>query len=481
MQADFAVRNTPVLRFTTPQQIQEIHNATLEVLRRTGVKVYEEEALGLLKEAGADVQGELVRIPEFLVEEALRSAPSSIAVSSRNGSRAMALEAGKVYFGTGSDTPMILDHETGAMRPTLKSDVVRNAIICDHLPNIDFVMSMGLVSDVPTHVSDLHQFEAMLANTEKPLVYTAHDRQELAYILEMAELVAGGEDEFRRNPFAVLYAEPISPLMHSKEAVEKLLYCAQKGAPVIYTVGIMAGATAPVTSAGLLVVANAELLSGLVMAQLKRKGTPVIYGGMVTAMDMATGIFSYSAPELYLRQAIFTEMARFYGLPIFGVGGCSDSCAFDQQAGFEQAYSLLMASLSGVNLVHDVGYLGQGMVASHEMLVMSNEGIGLFKRLLRGIEVGPEDLALDAIHEVGPGGHFVQHEHTLRHFRQEMWVPRLFNRKSPEVWKRSGSLTLGERVKEEVTRILQEHHPKALARETLAGMAEILRRAEEGK
>ncbi|HHX51121.1 MAG TPA: trimethylamine methyltransferase, partial [Clostridia bacterium] len=350
MHTNLTIRKTAGLQYLSQDQILEVHRATLEVLETTGVKVFEEEALALLREAGAEVEGNSVRIPGYLIEEAIRMAPKRISLANRNGRRTIFLEGGRIYFGTGSDTPYILDTGSGKIRSAVKADVEVVSRICDYLPNIDFVMSMGLLSDYHPKIQDIHQFIAMLTNTVKPIIFTSHNRKTLEYKIAIAEEVAGSSENLRRNPFLALYTEPSSPLMHSREAVEKLLLCAEKGIPVVYTVGIMAGATAPITSAGLMVTANAELLSGLLMAQLKKKGAPVIYGGMVTAMDMATGIFSYSAPELYRRQAAMSEMSKFYGLPIFGVGGCSDACIFDVQAGIEQGYTLLMAALSGVNL-----------------------------------------------------------------------------------------------------------------------------------
>lgn len=475
---DFQVRQAPLLEFLSQDELKEIHRATLEVLERTGVKVYDDEALSLLKNAGAMVEGNLVRIPSFLVEEAIRVAPKRITMCTRDGERVMFLEGGKVYYGTGSDTPYILDSFTGEYRLTVREDVEKVSLICDYLPNIDFVMSMGLVKDSPTEVSDICQFEAMALNSRKPIIFTSHNADSFRYIVEQAEVIAGGAEALRRNPFAALYTEPSSPLMHSKEAIEKVLICAEKFFPVVYTIGMMSGATAPMSSAGLLVQANCELLSGLVIGQLKQKGAPMIYGGMVTIMDMNTSIFSYGAPELYLRQAAEAQMARFYGLPMFGVGGCTDACTFDQQAGLEQGLSLLMATLSGVNLIHDVGYLAMGIVASWENLVMSNESIGWCKRLLQGIPVNSETLAIDVINEVGPGGHYLMTDYTMKRFRDELWVPKLSNRKGFEVWKNAGASDMGSRVNEEVKRILKEYKAPELPKEIVARVKELSREAE---
>ena len=466
------------MKVVSEDQIKKIHWATLEVLERTGVNVFEEKALKMLGQAGAKISGNRVRIPGWLVEDAVKSAPSKITLANRKGERILYLEGNNSYFGNGSDTPYMLDPFTGKHRLTTKQDVCNQALLNDCLDNIDFLMSMGLVSDSPKNTSDLHQLEAQLINTTKPVIFTIHSRANLEAAYKIATIIAGGEVNFSNAPFIALYTEPSSPLMHSKESLEKLMYCNEKDIPCVYTVGMMAGATAPITAAGVLVSANCELLSGLVISQLKKKGAPVIYGGMVTNMDMSTGEFLYGAPELYLRQAVLHEMAKYYQLPHFGVGGCSDSCVLDQQAGWDNAFTLLTAALSGVNLVHDVGYLGQGLISSLESCVMCDEGIGQIKRFMKGIDVNLDTLAIDVIDQVGPGGHYLDTEHTMKHFKEELWVPTLMNREKLDVWKLNGEKTYGEKVKAKVDYILNNHHPEQIADSIQAEIKAIIAELE---
>lgn len=466
------------MKVVSEDQVKKIHLATLEVLERTGVDVFAEEALALLGNAGAHINGNRVKIPGWLVEESVRLAPSKVTLASRTGKRSLFLEGNNTYFGNGSDTPYMLDPFTGEHRLTKKKDVCDQALLNDYLENIDFVMSMGLVSDCPKKTSDLHQLEAQLLNTTKPVIFTIHSKENLEAAYRIATLIAGSEDKFDRAPFIALYTEPSSPLMHSKESLEKLMYCNEKGIPCVYTVGMMAGATAPITAAGVLVSANCELLSGLVISQLKKKGAPMVYGGMVTNMDMSTGEFLYGSPELYLRQAVLHEMAKYYQLPHFGVGGCSDSCIFDQQAGWDNAFTLLTAALSGVNLVHDVGYLGQGLISSLESCVMCDEGIGLIKRFMKGIDVNLDTLAIDVIDQVGPGGHYLDTEHTLKHFKEELWTPSLMNREKLDVWKMNGKKTYGDKAKAKVEYILNNHQPEALSSAIQDEVREIITKLE---
>ena len=269
-------------------------------------------------------------------------------------------------------------------------------------------------------------------------------------------------------------------MQHAVEASQKLLWMAEKGLPVVYTPGLMTGASGPVTSAGGLVQANAELLSGFLMAQLKREGTPLIYGGGVLLMDMSTTLMAYGAPEFMLSTCALTDMARYYRLPMFHFAGCTDAKTFDQQAAMEGALWMLVAALSGGNLVHDVGYIDNGLTSSLEMLVSMDEVAGLVKRIMGGIEVSDETMAVDVIDKVGPAGHFLGEDHTYRHFR-ENWFPKLLNRDNYETWKSKGSQTLGDRASAKAREILETHQPEALGDEIKAELASIIERAEARK
>jgi len=295
--SNYQTQVTPGIRLLSESQIDEIHSATLELLRRTGVDVLVPEVRDLLKKAGCWVDGARVRIPPHLIERAIRTAPSRVVLCDQNGNPAMELEGRKGYYGTGSDTPFVIDAYSGERRQAVLQDIANVAKLVDSLPNIDFLMCMGIASDVTEELSDLYHFREMVHNTTKPIVYTAWDLPNLKAIVEMAEAVAGGTEALQRNPFMALYSEPISPLTHAEESCQKLLFLAEKGLPVVYTPGMMIGATAPVTIAGALVQANAEQLSGLLITQLVREGAPMIGAGGIIFMDMSQGLISYAAPE----------------------------------------------------------------------------------------------------------------------------------------------------------------------------------------
>jgi len=466
------------LNMFTEDELEQLHLSTLEVLERTGVKVYEEEALELLRSAGATVKDNLVKIPAWMVQDALTTAPAKVSLYSREGNMAMALEKGNIYYGTGSDTPYTVDLETGERRESLKQDVKNSALVADALENVDFIMSLALASDAPTETSDLHHFEAMVTHTSKPICFTAHHRHGLQDIIDMSRVVAGGEEALQERPFIILYAEPTSPLLHTREAVEKLLTCAENRIPVIYAPAVMSGATGPVTLAGSLVVANAEILSGLVMHQLKSRGAPFVSGGGTPPMNMNTSICSYGDPGRDLGCTSLVKLSQYYNLPVFTTAGCSDAQTFDQQAGMEAGFNLLISGLAGGNLIHDLGYIGVGMTSSLEHLVLCNEAVGAVKYLIRGVDINPETLALDLIEKVGPGGNFLTQKHTLQNFREQMFFTESLNRENYDNWKASGAKNFDVRANERVRQILNEHQAKPLSHEAVQGLQNILEKRD---
>lgn len=467
MKVNMRTQATVGLNLLSDDQIEEIHSATLQVLQTVGVEVYEEEALRLLKDAGADVEGTRVRIPVWLVQQALASAPKSVTLYDRAGEPACILEKGRVYYGSGSDTPYTIDVETGKRRLATNTDVENAAKLADALEHIDFVMSLGLASDSPSEASDVYQYQAMLTNTCKPILFTAHGRQGLLDIHEISAMVVGGDRELRLKPFFALYNEPSSPLLHSKEAVEKLLTCAEMEIPLIYVPATMLGATGPVTPAGSLVVANAEQLSGLVIHQLKKKGAPFIYGGGTPPMDLKTFICSYGSPQRDLGCTSLVKIGQYYNLPTFTTAGCSDAHVFDQQAGMEAGFNLLISGLAGGNLIHDSGYIGIGLISSMEMLVLCDEAANNVKYYLKGVEVNAETLAVEVIKAVGPGGNFISEDHTMDNFRKNRVDTHVVNRLNLDAWEEAGSKTFGELANERVKQLLADHDVAPLPEDVL--------------
>jgi trimethylamine--corrinoid protein Co-methyltransferase len=470
---------TTQFRVLSDDQIEQIFLGALELLESPGTRIHEQEAKTLLAAAGANVDGDIAHIPPGLVKEMLAGVPPRVGVGNRDGRRTMILESHCIYYGTGSDCPFIIDAKTGQRRAFLKKDVEDAARVVDACANLDFLMSLGLTSDVPTYSYDRHQAVAMLRNTIKPLVLTAMSREGLSDILDIYHLLRRGRDGFEINPGFIIYLEPITPLLHSKAAMEKLIFAAERRIPAIYTPCPIAGATAPVTLAGALALSVAEFLVGMVVSQLKRRGAPLIMGGVVSPMDMQTTILTYGSPELHLLSAALTDIAHWMKVPMFSTAGCSDSKTLDEQAAVEASLSIMAAGLSGANLIHDVGFLESALIGSHEMVVLSDEIIGMVKRFLSGVRVDEETLALDVIKEVGPGGNFIAHAHTARNFRKELWFPKLMDRTKYDAWQAAGSKTLGDRVRQRVVDILATHEVPPLPKEIDADIDDILARADK--
>jgi len=464
MQTGFKTQCIPDYRLLTEEQIKEIHQATLTLLEKTGVKVLNQEALQLLKNAGCRLVDEtIVRIPSGLVEESIQQAPSHVTVYNRNGEVAMELGGSNVYFGMGTDLLNTCDLKTGEVRPSCLQDVVDSAVVGDYCQEIDFIASNAFPLDVPGNLAFIIEFRALMENSPKPIYFTSAGLEDLGVILDMASDVVGGKDRLREKPFIIHYAEPISPLVHASGAVDKLFMCADNGIPLNYSPALLSGGSGPVTLAGAIVVANAEALSGLVIQQLRAKGAPAITGFSATPMDMRSGTTVYASPDERLTHSACCDLYHYYGLPVWGEAGCSDAATLDEQAALESMASIMMATLDGCNLVHDIGYLGQGLVGSVASLVMCSEIISYVRRIQRGFDISRERIGLDVIHEMGPGGNFLAHEQTLKYYREEHWTPRFLNRQSPEVWKKKNGKQYGEVVAEKALDILANHQPDRLS------------------
>lgn len=478
VRANYQVNATPRLQVLSEDQCEAIYLGALEVLERTGAEVHSEEALKIFRRGGCWVDGNRVRFPSRLVEWAVRTTPSRIVICDRNGKRTMFLEGQNVYYGPGPTNTYTLDPFTGERRRPAKSDTARAAIVADALPNIDYAMDNGTPRDVTPTLADVHAFQALVENTTKPIIHWGFGVEQYQDIVEMAAAVAGGMKELQRNPFIILYAESSPPLRHSAEAIDKAIFTAKADIPCIYTPCTFAGGVAPATLAGSLVISVADFLVGLVAGQLAREGAPFIMGGLISPMDMSSSILSYGAAELSLMSAALTNVARYMKIPMFSTAGCTDSKVIDAQMAIEAAFSILVAGLSGANLIHDCNYMEYGATGSLELMVMDDEIIGMVKRILRGIEVTDETLAVDVIDKVGPGGHFLGEEHTMKHFRSEFWWPRLMSRLRYDEWKMNGARTMGQRVKEKTQKLIDGHQPERLPDGTLRQIQAIVDRAE---
>jgi len=469
----------PSYKLLTEEQIQELHRTTLEVLETIGVRVAHETAIGLLQDTGCIIEnGDLVKFPASIIEDCLKTVPSKIDIYNRKGELAMRLEGRNSYYGLGTDLINTYDIETGETRDSLLIDVRNAAIVADYCENIDFVASFALPHDVPTNMMYIECAKAEMENSIKPIFFTAAGKEDLSVIIKMAEAISGGEEALREHPFIIHYSEPIAPLTHSQGAINKLLLCAEKKLPICYIPTVLMGATGPVTLAGGIVQANAEALSGIVIQQLQSRGAPIISGWAVVPLDMRTSTYSYGSPEFRLTNSAFADLYHYYQIPMWSIVGTDAHC-LDQQAAMEHAFSTLLATFDGANLIHDLGYLGQGLLGNLAAIVMCDEIVSYIKRILRGFDFNKETLAADVIKKVGPGGQYFTEKHTLQYFRTEHWRPLFMNRDTPDAWQKGGSRTYGEKVLEKAREILRTHKPESLAPEIIAELEKIVKKARK--
>jgi trimethylamine--corrinoid protein Co-methyltransferase len=459
------------------EQFEKIHAASLEILGRIGVRVDLPEALDLLKKGGAQVEGNIVRVPAKMVESALLSAPKKVTLHNRHGDPVMPLESNRCFFGPGSDCLTIIDHRTDERRKPMLQDVVEGSRLCDALPNIDFVMSMVLPSDVDATLADTYQMEAMLSNTVKPILYVSYESQGLVNAVEMAEAVVGGADALREKPILTCYINVVSGAVHNAESLRKLLYLSGKGLPSLYIPGSNAGVTSPMTQAGAVALDTAGALLGLVLAQLKREGAPYIMSAMdPAALDMRTMVSPYAYPE----RGFIRSVSQRYGLPTLSLAGATDSKVVDGQAAAEAALTMLADVFMGGNLIHDLGYLESGLTYSFAQLVICSQMVNWIKGFFREIEVTDETLALDEIERAGAGGMYLSSKHTKKHFK-ETWYPDLFERGTYTDWEKKGGQTLLERASARVEKLLAEHQPEPLPEDVKVKLRRIVERAGEKK
>lgn len=468
------------LDLQTPEEIERLHEAAVAVLQDPGVRITTEEARELLAANGATCEGEdLVRIPPDLVERALEVAPERFTIYDRRGEPAMELGAGNVYVGAGVTNLNYLNPRDRTIEPFTLQATAETALLADALPDIDFVATPGVTrpsDDLPLHIVNQSEFLAMATNTTKPLMpLVAGGGAELADIYEMAEIAAGGPEALRERPFLVPYLNSVSPLLFNPETLQKLFVAADRGMPVCCQAAPQVGATGPVTVAGTLVVAAAETLAGLVLAELRRPGTPFVSGTVPFVMDMRFGTVTAGGPDGVRFLMAMGQLCRRWGLPSVGMTFGGDSKDADEQAAAEVAWYGLGAVLAGIDMIFDAGCIEGGLLFSPELLVIADEFVGASRRLVQPLEVSEETIALDVIRAVGPGNVFLGEAHTLKHFR-ELWSPRVLSWEGRQPWEEAGSKTLRERARERVFHVWETHRPEPLPDEVVEGMRAVIER-----
>lgn len=469
------------LKFLNQDQIYDIYLGAMDILQNTGIRVREASILKTLKAAGCLVNREIVKIPTYLVEDAIRKTPSRFTIYGRGPDTKVRMEDRRVHFQPMIGRLNILDAKTKRKRRTTMQDVANLIKVADALPNYHILHSgavMPHIEGIPDEVSHVYGYLASVKNSSKVIKGTCRGRKKAIDCIRMASAVAGGEKELRENPNIFTTYNVISPLEHGREMLEGLVEYVKYGLPVDITSEPQSGATSPVTLAGTLVQQTAEVFSGIVIAQLLNPGTPVFFGTCGATMDMRYGTIALGGIEAGLINAAHAQIAQFCQIPSRGTGANTQSKVLDFQAGYEKTITLLMPAMAGINMVFYPGTIEHAETISLESLVIDHEICSTVCRALKGITINEDALALDLINKVGPGGHFLKERHTIDYLETEHYAPKLADRRKREDWETDGSKDLADVAEEEVQRLLLEYKPLPLEEKVEEGLLQIIKEVE---
>ena len=459
-----------------PESLDRLQAATLRILETTGVRFDSEQALSVLRHAGVRLDGAVARFNARQVEWALAAAPRTYDLYDREGRKTTTRGApDQVWFSAGGGATNVLDWRNGQVRPFTLVDAIETAKLTDCLAPVLYVSHGGFISDVPGDLADLYSFAVCYRASSKPLSLPARSGRAFRRMTDIVIADAGGLEDVRRHPFCEVGINTQSPLVITAGGCDMLIEGARLGLPVSASGWPQLGATAPVTVAGAVVVAHAECLAGLVLAQFVREGTPYCTYGSTPVFDMRRTVCSAGGPERAMGNALLIQLARHIGLPASCSAVCTDAQGFGLQTGVERAMLCLSAALAGADVVGGLGWLDNSNIFSPELLVLDCEMGEAVRRFATGAVVDEETLALDIIEGVGPGGHFLQEEHTLTHFREAVWYPLL--------WRRSAQLAVGgededaalrQRARRRIKELLDSHQPPRLSAKTEEALAALL-------
>ena len=458
------------------EQIERIHEASLAILERVGVQVPHPEMLSRFHDAGARVDraAQRVWIPGELVTRLVGQAGKAFTLYGRDPERRAVFGGGCRNYNSIAGEALWVDEPGGPRRYATLADAATAARFADALDQINIVGAMSDPHELPAACRCVEVLAALIRHTTKPVTFWFHDRASARFIVEMLTALAGSADAAARRPLCYPFLEPISPLRFAFNGVDLLFETARLNLPV--PVGPMAqmGMSAPSTLAGTMAQENAEILAGICITQLVRAGMPVCYGGICHAFDMRTTQLIFSGPE----QAIFgvgmTQMGKRYGLPVYINVGLTDAKRPDAQAGLEAGVTLMLGAAAGADIFGHMGISGVDQATSLDVLTLQNEVIAYVESVLREFAVDDDALALDEIAAVGPGGTFIDREHTAAHFRRELWFPRLLDREYYQAWQDAGARSLEDRCRERKQAILAEHHPDPLAPDAARAITQIV-------
>ncbi len=465
----------------TKEQIKRIHQASLTVLQRTGVVVPHKEILSRFADKGADVdyRTERVRIPPDLVMDLLAKAGKQYTLYGRDLSKTAAFGQGAYNYQGSSGQAMWIDNIGEERRYSSLEDVTTAVRFTDAIDCITIAGAMADPHEIPITWRSVAVLAEMIKNTTKPLAFWFHDRPATKYIVELLVAVRGDEEKATQFPLCNPLLEPISPLRFPYNGIDLLFETSRINLPV--PVGPMAqmGMSAPATMAGTMVQENAEILAGVCITQLIKPGTPVCYGGICHAFDMATTQLIFAGPEQAIFGVAMTQMGKYYGFPVYINVGLTDSKSVDAQSGLEVGITLAMGAAAGADLLGHMGICGVDQAASLDILVMQSEVISYVESMMREIDFTDDALGIGEIECIGPGGTFIDSMYTVGHFRKELWFPRLLDRNYYQTWLDSNATSMQERCCQRKEEILRNYTPQPISKDLEGILYEIVGAAQK--
>lgn len=449
------------------EEIEKIHKSSLWVLEEVGVKVDDDHFLALFEQASANVNRNerLVKLPASMVEEFVGMAPGEVLLAGRNPENDLLVGGRRVYLGTGGAAIHILDLETGEPRDPILQDQYYLAWLTENLDNVHFYQCPIVCTDIPKEVVSINSFYAALAGTRKSVQESANDPQAARDIIEMAAMIAGGEEALRERPFiSFVTSWMISPLKLDIGTSQVLETVVNYGIPVALSSAPVTSSTAPATLAGLLTLVHAEELFGITLSQIVREGAPVLYGPVPAVANMRNMAYLGGAVETGMMNAAAVQMANYIDVPIYSDAGQTDSKLPDIQAGYEKAANIFQVAMAGGNYIHHAaGMLESMLTVAYEQFIIDNDINGMALRALQGIKVNDDTLALDVIKAVGPGGNYLTQRHTVKYARSnEFYIPSGADRDSRVDWERGGRKDARERAREIAKEILSRERPRLI-------------------
>ncbi len=461
------------------EQEDAVHQESIRILEEVGIKVTSHKVLAMLKEKGAvvDDRSQVARLSEAMVKEALSKAPKEFVMAARDPRWDLPLPAtGRVYGVNDGQPTDVWDIDTQVKRKSTARDLVDLTLVCDAMPEVDLYWPEVVATDLPPDVSNSHEFVASLFNTGKHIQHGAGSVEDARFLIDAAAAVVGSEKDLAKRPIISITHTPITPLRYEEGDVEAAVEFALAGLPVVHLSMAISGSVAPVTLAGTVALVNAENLAGFVISQAAKAGAPVLYSSESGPMDMKTGVFLSGSTEGALINSAGCQMARRYRMPSQVGGTAASGCRPGYEVGYQKAISGLLPVMAGADQVVGIGGFERSGCESVEQVVMDCELWRNILRAWRGIDVGRETLAFDAISRVGPGGYFMKDVHTLRHFRRENLLPRIAMLPPPQD---SAEEPIRAAARREAKRILAEHRPPPIEKGAADEVKAILRRYDE--